>query len=91
MGQGPAPRHHLQVIRVDHTAMTLSSHEWGGVLRRSDHDIIVERLDDDRSRYTDRFLIDAGPFTMPVAVFVWLFYRYRQHRWREFVRQAPAR
>jgi uncharacterized protein YndB with AHSA1/START domain len=87
----PLHRHHLEVVRVDHAAMTLSSHEWGGVLRRWDHDIIVERLDDDRSRYTDRVLIDAGPFTMPVAVFAWLFYRYRQRRWRQLVRRAPAR
>jgi uncharacterized protein YndB with AHSA1/START domain len=44
----PLHRHHLEVVRVDHTAMTLSSHEWGGVLRRWDHDIVIEGLDDDR-------------------------------------------
>jgi hypothetical protein len=73
--------------------MTLSSHEWGGVLRRWDHDVIVERLDDDRSRYTDRVLIDVGPFTMPVALFARLFYRYRyrQRRWRQLARRPPAR
>jgi hypothetical protein len=87
----PLHRHHLEVVASITAAMTLSSHEWGGVLRRWDHDIIVERLDDDRSRYTDRVLIDAGPFTMPVAVFAWLFYRYRQHRWRKLARRAPAR
>jgi uncharacterized protein YndB with AHSA1/START domain len=85
----PLHRHHLEVVRVDHVAMTLSSHEWGGVLRRWDHDIIIERLDPGRCRYTDRVLIDAGPFTMPVAVFAWLFYRYRQSRWRQLVRHAP--
>jgi uncharacterized protein YndB with AHSA1/START domain len=87
----PLHRHHLEVVRVDHAAMTLSSHEWGGVLRRWDHDIVIEGLDDDRSRYTDRVLIDAGRFTMPVAMFAWLFYRYRQHRWRKLVRRAPRR
>jgi hypothetical protein len=86
----PLHRHHLEVVCVDHEAMTLSSHEWGGVLRRWDHDIVVERLDDDRTRYTDRVLIDAGPFTMPVAGFAWLFYRYRQRRWRKLVRRAPS-
>jgi hypothetical protein len=90
-GVVPLHRHHLEVVRVDHAAMTLTSHERGGVLRRWDHDIIVERLDDDRSRYTDRVLIDAGRLTMPVALFAWLFYRYRQHRWRQLVRRAPAR
>jgi len=50
---------------------------------------VVERLDDQRSRYTDRVLIDAGPFTMPVAMFAWLFYRERQRRWRRLARQAP--
>jgi hypothetical protein len=85
----PVHRHHLEVVRVDETAMTLSSNERGGVLRRWDHDIIVERLDDDRARYTDRVLIDAGPFTLPVVAFAWLFYRYRQRRWREVVRRMP--
>jgi uncharacterized protein YndB with AHSA1/START domain len=85
----PLHRHHLEVVRVDETAMTLSSHEWGGVLRRWDHDIVVERLHGDRSRYTDRVRIDAGPFTMPVVMFAWLFYRYRQRRWRQLVRRAP--
>jgi hypothetical protein len=85
----PLHRHHLEVVRIDAATMTLSSHEWGGLLRRWDHDIVVERLDDQRSRYTDRVLIDAGPFTMPVVVFAWLFYRERQRRWRRLVRHAP--
>jgi hypothetical protein len=85
----PLHRHHLEVVAVDATARTLSSHEWGGVLRRWDHDIVVERLGDQRSRYTDRVLIEAGPFTMPVAVFAWLFYRERQRRWRLLARRAP--
>ena len=87
----PIHRHHLEVVRVDHAAMTLSSHEWGGVVRRWDHDIVVERLEGDRARYTDRVLIDAGPLTVPVAGFAWLLYRYRQSRWRELVRHAPRR
>jgi hypothetical protein len=58
------------------------------VLRRWDHDVVVERLDDDRSRYTDPVLVDAGPVTMPVAMFAWLFYRYRQRRWRKLVRAS---
>lgn len=87
-GVVPLHRHHLEVVRVDHAAMTLSSHEWGGILRRWDHDIVVEPLSDGWSRYTDRVLIDAGPLTMPVAVFAWGFYRYRQRRWRRLVLAA---
>lgn len=87
----PIHRHHLELVRVDHAAMTLSSHERGGVLRRWDHDIVVEPLGGDRSRYTDRVLIDAGPATVPIAVFAWLFYRYRQSRWRRLARRAPRR
>lgn len=86
----PLHRHHLEVVGLDEATMTLSSHEWGGVLRRWDHDIVVEQLDDGRSRYTDRVLIDAGPVTLPVAMFAWSFYRYRQWRWRHLVRRAPA-
>ena len=87
----PIHRHHLEVVRVDHGAMTLSSNEWNWVLRRWDHDIVVERREGDRSRYTDRVVIDAGPFTLPVATFAWLFHRYRQSRWRQLARRAPRR
>jgi hypothetical protein len=85
----PVHRHHLEVVRVDQAAMTLSSNESGGVLRRWDHDIVVEELAGGRARYTDRVVIDAGPFTLPVVAFAWLFYRYRQRRWRELVRRLP--
>jgi hypothetical protein len=89
-GVVPVHRHHLEIVRVDPAAMTLSSAEWGGLLRRWDHDIIVEPLSDGRCRYTDRVVIDAGPFTLPVVLFAWLFYRYRQARWRRLARTAPS-
>jgi hypothetical protein len=87
----PVHRHHLEVVRVDEAAMTLSSNERGGVLRRWDHDVVVAPLDGGRCRHADRVVIDAGPFTLPVVAFAWLFYRSRQWRWRSLARRAPRR
>jgi hypothetical protein len=49
----PLHRYHLDFVRVDQAKMTLSSLEWGGVLRRWDPAIIVEWLDDDRAGCTE--------------------------------------
>jgi hypothetical protein len=89
----PFNRHHLTVARIDHDRMTLISDEHGGLVRSWVHDIVVEPIDADRCRYTDRVVIDAGWATLPVTAFAWLFYRVRQRRWRQLAREladAPA-
>jgi ligand-binding SRPBCC domain-containing protein len=83
----PFNRHHLTVARIDHDRMILTSDEHGGLIRSWVHDIVVEPLGEDRCRYTDRVVIDAGWATLPVTAFAWLFYRVRQRRWRELARQ----
>ena len=83
----PFGRHTIRVARIDAHARTLTSDEHGGLIRSWVHDIVLEPLDEHRTRYTDRVTIDAGWATLPVTAFAWLFYRIRQARWR---RLAPA-
>lgn len=85
----PFNRHHLTVARIDHERMVLTSHEHGGLLRSWVHDIVVEPVDEQRCRYTDRVAIDAGWATLPVTAFAWLFYRLRQRRWRRLAPTLP--
>lgn len=87
----PFNRHHITVARIDHDEMTLTSDEHGGLIRSWVHDIVVEPLDDQRCRHTDRVVIDAGWATLPVAAYAWVFYRLRQRRWRQLARQLAAR
>ena len=90
LGLLPLHRHHLRVARIHDDRMTLTSEEHGGVVRSWVHDIVVEPVDDRRSRYTDRVVVDAGRATLPVAAFAWAFYRVRQRRWRALARGLRA-
>jgi hypothetical protein len=83
----PFGRHTIRFARVDPAQLTLTSHEHGGLIRSWVHDIVLEPLDDHRTRYTDRVEIDAGWATVPVTAFAWLFYKVRQTRWH---RLAPT-
>ena len=59
----------------------ISSHEGNEHVPVWNHDIMMEIIDDNHTKYTDRVEIGAGWKT----VFVWLwanaFYRHRQRKW----------
>lgn len=78
----PFSHHTLRVVTIDDSAMELTTSEGGGLVKRWDHEILVEATGRRRCRYRDRVLIDAGAMTPIVVVFAKLFYRYRQRRWR---------
>ena len=78
----PFSRHRIRVAVLDDRERLLRSDESGGAIRSWRHDIRVEPVDSDRTRYTDVIEIDAGPLTAFVAAFAWVFYGVRQRRWR---------
>ena len=82
----PFSRHTLHVLRIDENAMTFSSRESGGLLRRWNHDIIVTASGDSRCNYRDVIDIDAGVFTPLLVLYARWFYRTRQRRWRALAR-----
>ena len=82
----PFSRHTLHFSAINNGAMTLSSRESGGLLRRWNHDIIVVATDDSRCNYRDSIDIDAGVFTPLVVLYAHWFYRIRQRRWRAFAK-----
>lgn len=82
----PFSRHRIRIARIDDHDRALRSDESGGLIRSWRHDIFVEPLGSDRTRYTDVIAIDAGLFTPAVAAFAWVFYGERQRRWRRLAR-----
>jgi hypothetical protein len=91
----PAYRHTIEVIDVDELTQTIRTHEHGGVLRAWNHTLQVLPIDEATCRYSDTVDIDAGRATAFVAALAVGIYRYRQRRWRKFVRihllpQGPA-
>ena len=78
----PGWAHEIRIVRVDEEARRIETAEGGGAVKKWNHVIAVDPADGDRTHYSDRIEIDAGPLTPLVAGYAQLFYRYRQRRWR---------
>jgi hypothetical protein len=72
----------LHVARIDDSTRTLSSREFGGLIRTWNHDIVVTPIDGTSCSYRDRIEIRAGVVTPLIVVYARWFYRMRQRRWR---------
>lgn len=59
----------------------------GDLIATWDHRIFVRETADGRTNYTDQVEVQAGLLTPFVWAFASLFYRYRQHRWRQLVKR----
>ncbi|MEN4477181.1 hypothetical protein [Mycolicibacterium cosmeticum] len=81
----PAYRHTLEIRSVDPDSRTITTHEFGGVLKNWDHTLHVEPVTELTCRYADTVDIDAGVLT-PVAVRIARgLFAYRQRRWHRLV------
>ena len=91
----PLSRHTIEVVSIDDDRRTITTHEHGGLLRRWDHTLHVEPLDDSRSRYADTIELDAGALTPLMARVASAIFRYRHRRWHRLARRhlvaAPGR
>ncbi|MEL6583407.1 MAG: hypothetical protein AAFQ36_06210 [Pseudomonadota bacterium] len=74
-----------QWIVISHpTPMSLRDNGRGDLVRRWDHLIVLE-AHPKGTLYRDRVDIEAGVLTLPVWVFAWVFYRWRQRRWQRLI------
>ena len=62
----------------------------GDLITTWDHSIFVRETDDGRTHYTDQVEVQARLLTPFAWAFASLFYRYRQHRWRQLVKRNFA-
>lgn len=83
----PLSRHHIHLVELDGSTRTMRTEEHGGLLRRWDHTLHVEPLDERRSRYVDVVVMDAGRATAVLSPLAIGFFRYRQWRWTRLVRR----
>ena len=83
----PFSRHHLRIARIDDSTRTLSSREFGGLIRVWNHDIEVIAINESSCLYQDRIEIDAGMMTPIVVAYAHWFYRMRQRRWRALAKE----
>ncbi|MFO0809146.1 MAG: hypothetical protein U0746_11015 [Gemmataceae bacterium] len=89
-GIGPATQYTVEVVRVDDARMEIETREHGGLIESWKHHLQVQPLAADECLYTDRIELRAGVATPLVWLFTAVFYRYRQWRWRGWVRASQA-
>ncbi|RRD94447.1 hypothetical protein EII17_08090 [Clostridiales bacterium COT073_COT-073] len=74
-------------IEKDLDAMTIRDNGKGDRISKWDHLITIAPLGEQKTKYCDQIDIEAGVVTVFVYLFVQLFYRYRQSRWRKWIRE----
>ncbi len=88
-GVVPVGRWRLKVVARDDARRRLASEESGTFVRTWRHEVVIEALDDGRSRLTDTIEIDAGVLTPLVARFARREYA-RRHRLRKRMVEKSA-
>lgn len=61
---------------------------YSRLIQRWHHLIHLEALPNGFTQYVDELEVEAGLLTKPVWLFAYLFYSYRQYRWRQLVRSG---
>jgi hypothetical protein len=84
----PAWRHQISFKKISDKNMDMLTHESGGVVNTWNHLINVKPLDASSCTYTDDVEIKAGLFTPFIWLYAHVFYRYRQLRWRSWVKKS---
>lgn len=79
----PAWKHNIQFKQVSN--LRLITEEQGGIVKKWNHRIHIKPLTDAECQYTDYIEISAGVFTPVIFAFAYLFYRYRQCRWKQLI------
>lgn len=78
--------HKFVFRRIDAQKQELQTNEAGGLFRVWNHTMRVEPRAGGGATYTDEIEFDAGRWTWLARLWVQLYYRYRQWRWRRLSR-----
>ena len=69
-------------------AYMLRDNGSGDLMQTWDHWIFIAPAEGGGARYVDQVTVKAGVLTPGAALFAWLFYAWRQRRWRGVVRRG---
>ncbi|MFT4049413.1 MAG: hypothetical protein QM648_06180 [Solirubrobacterales bacterium] len=79
----PLWTHHLKI--VEDGSLELYTNERSGPARVWNHRLTFVPTGEHSCRYTDEVEIERGPLGAGTALFIHVFFRYRQWRWRRLV------
>ena len=76
----PLGKHSIEIVKI--TQNRISSVESGIFGNKWRHDIFLEEVADEKTRYTDLVDINSGILTPFIWVFAKIFYKHRQRKWK---------
>ena len=86
LGIIPLGKHVIRISKIDSHNMTILSNEFGHLTNTWNHLIKIERIEEEKIKYTDEIDIEAGPLTIGIWLFSQFFYRHRQRRWKALLK-----
>jgi hypothetical protein len=87
LGFLPLGQHRIKIVTIDRATNTIESQESGSLARVWNHTMRFYPIGAGQLRYTDEIEIKAGMLTIFIWAFAHLFYRHRQRRWKELLKQ----
>lgn len=81
----PAGAQKVTIVMVDRDEHRIETNESGGVAKVWCHTMRLTSMEDGKVEYKDELCIEAGWKTPLLWLFVQLFYRHRQRRWRKML------
>lgn len=66
--------------------LILRDNGYGKLVKKWDHWIYLQRKNEGTTIYTDEVEVKAGVLTIFIWLFAWLFYVYRQKRWKMLIK-----
>lgn len=85
-GRIPAGVQPVTMVAVEEDSCRIITNESGGVARQWHHTMQLKKLHGHSVEYRDTLEIEAGYKTPFLWLFVHVFYRHRQQRWKKLLR-----
>lgn len=82
----PMGIHTVNVVEFDKNTLAIYTNESNKNVPVWNHRIILEKIDDASTRYTDEVEIYAGWKTAAIVLWSRLFYKHRQKKWLKLLR-----
>lgn len=84
-GVVPLGDHFIRVVEINQKKKTIVSNEHGNLTKVWNHIIKIVPINDQSIEYTDEIEIKAGLLTLSIWLFVQIFYRHRQSKWKKLL------
>ena len=78
----PLGKHTIKIIEMDEKKKYILTNETG-IVKYWNHKLIIKKIGNKKTRYTDEVEIKSGILTWFFWLFASFYYRYRHWRWKK--------